>query len=278
MRNLILFLWRNNFFFLFLLLEVLAVYIIVQENYYHKNVFIHSSSQITGKIYEITDDITGYFKLKKTNTELAEENARLRNHSDYAFMKTPLKTIRHKDTLYHKYMEFIPARVISSSVSRRNNNWMINKGKNQGIEKNTGVISSNGVIGIIVEVSANYSLVQSVLHKQTTLSAMLKKNKQKGFVTWPGVNYRKGELNDIPSHVNVQEGDTIVTSGNSLLFPENILIGTVLDVVLEQGKSFYNIDIKFSEDYNNSEYVYVVTNLMKGEQQDLLERRDDEVE
>ncbi|MGM0611903.1 MAG: rod shape-determining protein MreC [Bacteroidota bacterium] len=278
MRNLILLIWRNNYFFLFLLLEVLAVYIIIQENYYHKNVFIHSSGQITGKVYEITDDITGYFRLKKTNTELAEENARLRNSSDYAFMKTPLKTARQEDTLYHRYMEFIPARVIASSVNRRNNNWMINKGKKQGVEKNTGVISSNGVIGIVVETSGNFSLIQSVLHKQTTLSAMLEKNKQKGFVTWPGVNYRKGALNDIPSHVDVKKGDTIVTSGNSLLFPENILIGTVQDVGLEQGESFYNIEIEFSEDYNNIEYVYVVTNLMKEEQEELLERRDNEVE
>ncbi|MFW6020382.1 MAG: rod shape-determining protein MreC, partial [Bacteroidales bacterium] len=217
MRNLILFLWKNNYFFLFLLLEVLAAYIIVQKNYYHKNVFIQSSGQITGSVYEIADNITGYFRLKKTNTELAEENARLRNSSDYAFMKTPLKTLRHKDTLYHKYMEFIPARAIASSVNRRNNNWMINKGNEQGVEQNTGVISSKGVIGIVVEVSANFSLVQSILHKQTTLSGMLKNNKHKGFVTWPGVNYKKGKFNDIPSHVNVEKGDTIVSSGNSLL-------------------------------------------------------------
>ena len=278
MRNLIRLIVRNNYFFLFLFLEVIAFYFVFNENYYHQNVFIQSSKEITGKIYGVTDDITGYFKLKKANKELTKENARLRNSSDQAFMKTSLETIRHKDTLYHKYMEFVPARVIASPVNQRNNYWMINKGRQQGLEPDLGVISSNGVVGIVIEVSENFSLVQSVLHKQTTLSAMLKKNNHKGFVTWSGADYRKGELNDIPAHVNVEKGDTVVTSGNSLLFPGNIIIGSVQDKELNQGKSFYNIGIEFSEDYNSLEYVYVVKNLMKEEQQELQERRDDEME
>lgn len=278
MRNLILFVWKYNFFFLFLIMEALAVYLIVQQNYYHKNVFISSSNQVAGKIFEVTHDITGYFTLNRQNTELAEENARLRNQSSHAFMKSSLKTIEFKDTLYHRYLEYIPARVVAASVNRRNNNWLINKGRKQGLEKDMGVISPNGVVGIVVEVSKNYSLVYSVLHKQTRLSVMLKKNKHKGFVTWPGGDYRLGLLNDIPSHVNVAEGDTIVSSGNSLLFPENIIVGTVTEAELGPGESFYDIEIRFSEDYNNTEYVYVVKNLMKEEQEQLMERAKDEDE
>ncbi|MCF8332134.1 MAG: rod shape-determining protein MreC [Bacteroidales bacterium] len=276
MRNLILFIWKNNFFFLFILLEALAVFLIVQGNYYHKNVFIHSSNQITGKIYEVTHDVKGYFTLNRQNTRLAEENARLRNASDYAFMESALTTIRHEDTLFHRVFEFIPARVISSSVSRRNNNWIINKGRRQGLNEDMGVISSYGIVGIVVEVSNNFSLVYSILHKQANISAMLKKNNHKGFVTWPGVNYRKGIIHDIPAHVNVEKGDTVITSGNSMIFPENIMVGTVSEANVKQGKSFYNIEIKFSEDYNNTEYVYVVKNLMKNELKTLTEARDDE--
>lgn len=269
MRNLILFIWKYNFFFLFLVLEVLAAYIIVQQNHYHQNVFIHSSGQVTGKIYEFTNEVKGYFDLNSQNERLSEENARLRNASSYAFMKTPVNTVRYKDTLYRRQFSYIPARVISSPVSHRNNIWMINKGKNQGIEKNMGVISSDGVVGIVLDVSNNFSTVNSVLHKQTLLSVMLKKTKHKGFVTWPGGNYRHGQLNDIPSHVEINKGDTIVTSGNSLLFHENIMVGTVVDAQLQSGDSFYDIEIEFSEDYKTTEYVYVIKNLMKKEQQEL---------
>ncbi len=276
MRNLILFIWRYNFFFLFLLLEVLAAYIIVQQNHYHKNVFIHSSGQLTGEIYEFTNEVKGYFDLNRQNERLAEENAHLRSASHYAFMKTSVNTVRYKDTLYRRQFSYIPARVISSSLSHRNNIWMINKGKNQGVDKNMGVISSNGVVGIVVNVSKNFSTVNSVLHKQTRLSVMLKKTKHKGFVTWPGGDYRHGILNDIPSHVEITKGDTIVTSGNSLLFHENIMVGTVVEAQLQSGESFYDIEIEFSEDYNNTEYVYVIRNLMKEEQQELMEDTENE--
>lgn len=276
MRNLILFIWKNNFFFLFLMLEALAVFLIVQGNYYHKNVFIHSSNQVTGKIYEVTHDVKGYFTLNRQNTKLAEENARLRNASDYAFMKSALTTIRHEDTLFHRVFEYIPARVISSTVSRRNNNWIINKGSRQGVQADMGVISSNGIVGIVVEVSDNFSLVYSMLHKQTNISVMLKKNNHKGFVTWPGVDYRRGLLHDIPAHVNIETGDTIITSGNSMIFPEGIMVGTVSEAEVEQGKSFYSIEIDFSEDYNNTEYVYLVKNLVKKEIQTLKETPENE--
>lgn len=272
MRNLLLFLWKYNFFFLFLLLEFAAGYLIVQENYYHKNVFIHSSNQITGSLFEITHDIKGYFTLNRQNAELARENARLRNHSKYALMESSMNTIKQNDTIYYRYLEYIPARVVSSTVGRRNNTWIINKGKNQGITNDMGVISPQGVVGVVVEVSKNFGLVYSVLHKQTHLSAKLKKNNHKGFITWPGVDYRRGYLEDIPSHVNVSRGDTVVSSGNSLLFPEEIPIGTVEEVELESGESFYDITVRFSEDYNNTEYVYVVKNLMKEEQEKLLEK------
>lgn len=275
MRNLILFLWKHNFFLLFLLLETLAVFLIVQQNYYHKNVFVHSANSVTGELYEFTHAIKGYFTLNRENAELAEENARLRSASRRAFMVTNMNSITREDTLYRRHLEYIPARVISGSVRRRSNNWMINKGSDQGLSTEMAVISPNGVVGIIVETSADFSLVYPLLHKSTHLSVKLKKNQHKGFITWPGGDYRTGVLNDIPAHVNVARGDTVVTSGNSMMFPENVLVGTVLDAKIEQGSSFYDIQIRFSEDYNRTEYVYVVKNIMKQEQEELLKKSED---
>ncbi len=271
MRNLILFVKRHNYFFLFLLLEGLAIFIVVRKNYYHKNVYVQSSGMMAGKVHEMAQGVRGYFQLGKQNLLLAEENARLRNASITAFMKTPEYIIVKEDTLYKRYMEFIPAQVISAPVTQRNNNWLINKGAQHGLEQGMGVVSPNGLVGIIVEVSNNFSLIYSMLHSHTKISVMLKKNHHKGFMLWPGGNYRKGTLSDIPAHVNVAEGDTIVTSGQSLIFPENITVGTVLEIHRIAGESFLEIQMEFSEDYNNTRHVYVIKNLMREEQKALIE-------
>ncbi|MFO8055315.1 MAG: rod shape-determining protein MreC [Bacteroidales bacterium] len=276
MRNLIHFFWKYNYFFLFLLLLALAVFLLVQKNYYHRNVYIQSSGMVTGKIYEAAQEISAYFNLNKQNQKLAEENARLRNATHYAFMSSSNNTIEYQDTLYYRYMEFLPARVISGPVSQRNNNWLINKGRDQGVEDGMGLISSDGVVGIVVEVSKHYSLVYSILHKQTQLSVMLQKNKHKGFLSWPGGNYKKGLLSDIPAHVKLEKGDTIISSGHSLMFPEGIMVGVISDFELRPGESFYDIEISFSEDYNNTDHVYIIKNLLKAEQNMLLEGHEND--
>lgn len=278
MRNLILFFWKYNFFFLFLLLEVVAVYLIVEENYYHKTDFLHSSNKVIGELYDITHDIKGYFTLNRQNVELARENARLRNSSRRSFLKSPRDSFVVHDTVFRRYMEYVPARVISATIGKRNNHWVINKGKSHGLSKDMGVISPNGVVGVLVDVSRDFGLVYSILHKQTSLSAKLKKNDHRGFITWPGGDYRYGKLEDIPSHVNVNKEDTVVTSGNSLLFPENIPIGIISNVKLGSGQSFYDIKVRFLEDYNKTEYVYVVKNLKKEEQEKLIEENKYEAE
>lgn len=271
MRNLILFIKHHNYFFLFLLLEGLAIFIVVRKNYHHSNVYIQSSGRVIGAIHETAQGIREYFQLEKQNLVLAKENARLRNASKLAYMQVPNYTIAKEDTVYRRYMEFIPAKVVSAPVSQRNNNWMINKGSRDGLEQGMGVVSPNGLVGIIVEVSNNYSLIHSMLHSHTKISVMLKKNQHKGFMLWPGGNYREGIVSDIPAHVDVKPGDTIVTSGQSLIFPENIVTGTVIDSKRIEGEGFLDIQITFSEDYNNTRHVYVIKNLMIEEQEALKE-------
>lgn len=216
-----------------------------------------------------TSNISEYFSLRKTNVQLAEENRLLRLQVESSFNTTDSNRYIQADSLY----TFVYAKVIKNSVNKQKNYLMINKGKNHGIEKDMGVITSSGVVGTVVEVSDNYSRVMSILHIQNKINARIKKNRHLGNIEWDGKNYNKGLLTDIPSHVILDPGDTIITSGNSYIFPEGLIVGTVDEFSQESSKKFNTALINYAVDYNSLHHVFVITNLMK-EELEQLENED----
>lgn len=269
MRNLFLFIWRHYFYFLALLLEVIAFVLIVQYNQYPGAAIFKISSEINGSVKQAQQDVASYFKLRRTNQLLATENAILRTLSTNAFMLTDTGSFWVNDTLYRQKYRYIPARVGGNSVNQRNNFMIIEKGSGSGIRKDMGVITSTGIAGIVVGVSPNFSSVMSVLHSATVISAKLKKNNQLGSIVWKGGSYSKANLLNIPVHLEIQKGDTVITSGFSHIFPEGIMIGTIQDFKYSEG-DYYDISIKLSVDFNNLSYVYVVENLFRNEQEELI--------
>jgi rod shape-determining protein MreC len=265
MKNFFDFLLRQYFFFLFIILEVISLILIVQNNYYQKSSFINTTNEISGNILTSFNNISQYFSLRETNRKLSEENARLLTESKKFYIKTEDRIFYYNDTLYRQQYQFISAKVIRNSTNKRNNFLTLNKGSNQGIEKGMGVVTSTGIVGIVKEVSPNFSSVISVLNKEIKVSAKMKKNGHIGTVVWEGGNYQYGQLIDIPTHVKPTLGDTIISSGFSTSFPEGILIGTISDFKIEKGDNFYTITIKFTTDYNSISYAYVIRNIMKNE-------------
>jgi len=243
--------------------------LIVQYNYYQKSSFINTTNNISGGILSSFHSISEYFSLRETNQKLAEENARLLSEAAKFYLKTDTLTHFQKDTIYNRQFVFTTAKVLSNSTNRRNNYLTLNKGSKHGIRIDMGVISSNGIVGIVKEVSTNFSSVISVLNKETKISAKIRKNGQIGTVIWEGGNYRYGHLIDIPTHIKPLIGDTIITSGFSNSFPEGILIGTISDFKIEKGDNFYTITIKFLNDFNSISYVNIIQNLMKPELDEL---------
>ncbi len=272
MKTLFAFLWKHYFFLLFLILEIISFIFIINHSYYQRATIISSANGITGYVYNTANSITGYFGLKKTNEELSEENARLRSLESVVLLTTD--TIQHDraDSIHKQLYHYFSAKVISNSTSKRNNYLLLNKGLSQGVGKDMGVITSKGVVGIVKDVSLNFSSVLSVLHKQTRVSAKLKKNNQLGTLLWQGTNYRVGTLKDIPAHIQLNVGDTVITSGFSHIFPEGIPIGSINEYYIEGGDNFYTIKLDFFVDFNNLSYVMVVDNLMKKEQKSLAKK------
>jgi rod shape-determining protein MreC len=139
----------------------------------------------------------------------------------------------------------------------------LNKGRRQGVVPDQGIISANGVVGVINNVSDSYSTGLSLLNKRLKISGKLKKNNYFGSVSWEGTSYRYIQLNEIPPHVELAYGDTVVTSGSSAYFPEGILIGTIESFEIKQGESFYTIRVKLAVDFESLTYVDIIENFDK---------------
>lgn len=257
MHNLFAFIQRYAFFFLFILLMALSVILMVQNNYYQRTVVINTTNDLTGGLQAIMNNVTGYFNLREANRQLAEENALLRQMALPANDSIPgLESDLYGDVQFN----YIPARVISNSVNRRNNFIKLNKGRRDGVGINMAVLAPNGVVGQVVEVSERFSSVMSLINSQSRINAKLKSSGQVGSVLWDGRNYRMATLIDIPSHVHLFIGDSVVTSGFSHIYPEGQLIGTVEDFGIDPGENFFVVDIKLAVDFNNLAFVYVVHN------------------
>jgi rod shape-determining protein MreC len=248
---------------------VSSLIIYIKYNSFQKAAFINSSNYVTGSLYARVNELYGYLSLKDVNDELAKENARLRNQlksSQYIDTVAKRKVV---DTVYKQQYEYIAAKVINNSVNHINNYITINKGSNQGIAKGMGVISSSGVVGKVVFVSAHFSVVQSLLHKDSQFSAMLARNKEIGYVEWgDDLDPHKGVLKDVSNNAQPKIGEEVVTSGYSL-FPEGIPIGKISSLHTKAGGSFLNMEVTLAVDFSELQYVNVVENKFSEEQKGL---------
>lgn len=276
MRNVFLKIRQYFNLIFFLTLQVIACYILFHYNRYHEAVFMGVGGEITGFINERYNNVESYFSLKKTNTELMEENTRLKNLlkqnfdiPDTTFLAVT-DTIRIDSVEQHRKYQYYSAKVINNSVTSQNNYVTINRGYAQGIEKDMSVISPTGIVGTVVNVSKNMATIMSLLHSQSRVSASLKKTGETGSVEWEGNNPQEITFKNIPKSVIVQKGDTVVTSLYST-FPPGYPVGVVNEITEQPGSNFYVLKLKPLTNFFNVQYVYVVKNLHKQEQ-DALEK------
>ena len=265
MRNLLIFLWNFRFLLVFLILELFSLALLSTSYSYHRSLSFNFTSDISGGILNEAASISDYFYLDEENKNLLKENALLRNKLASSFLSTDTNIV-YNDTLF----QFIPARVISNTTTMQSNRIIVDKGELHGVEKEMGVISDKGLIGIVIGVSNHYSTVMTALHQNANFSAKIKESGQLVNVSWPGKDYLFGEVTDIPSHIQLLSGDTIISSGNSIIFPEGIIIGTIETHKQRSNKDLSSASLRFAVDFNNLHSVYLVKNKMKPEIDSLL--------
>ena len=268
MYNLFRFLVRYYLFFFFLLLESFCFYLIYQNSKYHQAAFVNMANGANGKAYQTVSGITDYFYLRQMADSLVAENASLRARLKESTNDRSVTLQTQTDTIGKKLEQvftYIPAKVIHNSVNLSANYIYINRGKNQGITTQMGVISPGGVVGQVVNVTDDYAAVMSLLNKNFKVSAKLRNSNYFGTLSWEGKNTTLAKLKEIPKHVKINVGDTIVTSGYSELFPESVIVGVVKRFKAEPEENFLDIDVTLSTNMNNLSYVYVVNNLKRKE-------------
>ena len=275
MQQILFFLIRNKNFLLTLFLFLISFALTIQSHSFHKNKFINSANFFSGGIYSIKNNITDYFNLIEENNILLEENARLRMHLG-SFSE--LSSINNIDsTKSFSKFQFETAKVINNSYSKSKNILTLDKGSQSGIAIDMGVISSNGLIGIIKNTSAKYATVQSILNINSQINAKLKNSNHFGSLIWNTKDPNIVQLIDIPRLAPIIVGDTIITGGKSTIFPEGVLVGTIYSSIINEDKNSYTINIKLFNDMTSLKHVYIINN-KDTEEIKTLEKESDDAE
>jgi rod shape-determining protein MreC len=277
MRNIFLFIRIYFNFIFFLILMGISLFMLFNYNKYQHTVYSATAGEITGKVSSQVNNVEYYFLLKKTNDSLVKVNANLYNKLKQNYempdsvTKLAIDTMQ-VDTVYHKrkYL-YMPAKVIGNSVSQPNNYLEVHRGSLEGVTPDLGVTDiNNSVVGTVVDVSKNYAVIMSLLHRQSNISAKLKKSGETGSIIWDGIRPNIVTLKDISKDIKVAKGDTVITSGFSDKFPFGLLIGTIQEVVNDKTNSTYLIKVKTAANFYNLQYVNIINNLQKDEPQLLL--------
>ena len=265
MRNLIRFILNNHFIILFIVFETVSLLLVFQRNNYQQAFAFNLSRNISGYVNSNIFSFRQYMDLHEANRALLEENELLRNSllSSYK-LKIPAAAGVEFDSAWDQQYNFISARVIANSVNKQNNFISIDKGYIHGVKPDMGVISGEGVVGIVTGVSDNFSTVIPLLNIDLRISSRLKNTGYFGSLYWDGKDPETVILEDIPHHVTLNPGDSVVTSGFSAIFPEGIMIGTVTGFDIEGG-NFYTITVNLSNDFRRLNYAYVIEDKFREE-------------
>jgi rod shape-determining protein MreC len=264
MQNLINFLYRFRTFGFFLLLEGFCGWLVVSYNQRQNAAFLNSSNSLFAGFKNFSNGMSNYMALEDMNESLLEENEFLRRQLALANRdkKTP-------DSVIIQNYDFIATKVINSTFQRSMNYFTLNAGRMEGVEPGMGVITNEGVVGRIKSVSKHFSTATSLLHRNLMISTALKRTNTLCSVQWDGKSADEAEIKYIPRHVDLLEGDSIVTSGYNAVFPSGMLIGTITKIDLTNAEAFYKCRLKLAADFTSLNYAYVVKSVLKHERDSL---------
>ena len=268
MKEIIKLILKYHFTIIFILLEIVSFSLIIRHNEYQRAIFSESASTLFGNISLTITSIKDYFRLKEMNESLANENILLKNRLEkYEFLRD---TIIHGTVVQDSIpvYEYIGAKQVNATYNRTKNYITLNQGRKNGLQKEMAVCTPEGIVGLIQDLSDHFAVVIPLINVDSRISAKIKKNNYYGSLQWDGNDYAYSYLNDIPYHVEVNAGDTIVTSGLSKIFPVGIVVGYVESVDKETA-NFLKIKVKLAVDFKRINHVYVILNNKKNEQTSL---------
>ena len=247
-------------------------------NAFQRSVFLSSANVVVGTIYKTSSQVEAFFQLRRNNVQLLEQNIQLQQELQAmrAFMGSRLGIDSIavqafvQDSLYHESLRFgfIPAVVVYSTTIGLNNYITIDKGSIHGIRRNMGVISNDGIVGIVSEVSQRFSVVLPVINPRFGLSARLQTSEHTGIISWNGENVIETQLTQLPRHEVFRSGDTVVTSF-SRIFPQNTIIGYVYGQEVSLDGNFSTFTLRLATNFRTLQNVFVIDDRHFDEQSEL---------
>lgn len=268
MRNLINLLLRYNHWLVFIGLELICFILIFRFNRYQGSVYFTSVNNLVSSVYSFTSSVNSYFNLQAINEQLLDRNIEL--ETEIAHLKDMVIELK-ADTLQVLPLQYetYKARVINNSINRNDNYITLDKGNNDGLAPEMGVVGPGGVVGIVYLVTERRALVISVLNSKASISCKVRGSNYFGNLKWTGEDSKVATLFDMPNHAEVSLGDTIITSGFSSVFPEGLMVGTVDDVDNSGDGLSYVIKVRLSTDFGHLSDVRVFKNKIAEEQRNL---------
>lgn len=276
MRKLLDFLLEKKHWFLLILFEVISFTLIYRNNSYQRSVMINSANYASGYVLSVAGYVQSYLNLRTINRNLQEQNGQMEMQlldlqEQIEVMQADTVTFKGavSDSARIFPFQFVIAEVVNNSISQLSNYITINKGRKDGIQPDMGVVSEQGVVGIVSNVSDHFSVIISLLNPKSKLSCKVLGNNSFGYLTWDGRDANYAILEELPRHAEFHKGDTIVTSGYSAIFPAGLIVGVVDDFYKERDDNFYALRVKLATSFSSLQHVRVIQNAYRNEQIEL---------
>lgn len=273
MRYLVELFVKYRFWLLFLAFEIISIFSLVKFNNYQGSVYFTTANNISGAWYSITSGVSSFFDLKKENERLEKENEILRKRlndlrSGMTEEDNTLEILSEKNRDLRNY-DLVGAHIVNATLHKPHNVFTIDRGSNDGIKEQNGVVCSSGVVGIVYKCSGNYSVVIPLLNEKSMVSCRLDTTNYFGTLQWQMGSPQYSYLNDIPRHADIKEGMLVETNGFSDIFPEHIPIGKVEKIDDSADGLSYLLTVKLFTDFSNLRNVTVITNYTREERKSL---------
>jgi len=264
-------------FLVFVLLQLIALASYFSVVSYPRTKFFNSANNVTGTLLSWEREVTKYFYLDSENKKLQEKNAELAKKELINYISVDPTTTIINDTIRELTIEKIPATVINSSYTHKNNFFTINAGRLKGVERKMGVVSSEGVVGIVYDVSEHFAIVKSILTSTINISAYVDGSNAHGLIKYIENDPRRVTLTGISNDIVIKKHAKVYARGSGGYFPHGAIIGKVEKLDPIEGEPRWDITVRLEQDMRKLHYVYVIKNFLKSEL-DELENKVDQLE
>ena len=267
MNSIFQFLYKHLHWLVFVVLEIVCFVLLFSFNGFQGSIYLSTANAVSARLMVGKSRVASYFALDQTNEALAVQNAMLQQRVTELeqmlgqFRLDSLSEAEAIDKVRRMGFRITPVRIVDNSINKTDNFITIDKGSADGLVPDMGVIDCAGTLGVVYKCSQHYSLVMPLLNSKSSLSCKVLGGDSFGFLKWEGGDARYAMLYDLPRYAEVQIGDTIVTSGHSVSFPEEIMVGRVAEMFPSSDGLYVTLKVLLSAGFDQLGHAFVVSKM-----------------